>query len=35
MNDKAEKIQKMEEHKIPLEELTKRLGAKIETGLSN
>ncbi len=34
-NDKADKIQSMDEHKIPLEELFKRFGANPETGLSN
>jgi len=35
MNEKADKIQSMDEHKIPLEELLKRFGTNMETGLSN
>lgn len=35
MNEKADKIQSMDEHKIPLEELLKRFGTNLETGLSN
>lgn len=33
-NDKADKIQNMDEHKIPIEELFKRFGTNPETGLS-
>ncbi|MCB0370672.1 MAG: hypothetical protein KDD45_14920 [Bdellovibrionales bacterium] len=35
MNEKADKIQNMDEHKIPLEELLRRFGSNVDTGLSN
>jgi hypothetical protein len=34
MDEKAEGIQNMDEHKVPLEELLYRLGSNLETGMS-
>ena len=34
MDDKAQDIQSMDEHKIPLEELVYRLGTSIDAGMT-
>ena len=34
MDDKAQDIQSMDEHKIPLEELVYRLGTSLEAGMT-
>lgn len=34
MDDKADKIQSMDEHKIPLEELIYRFGTNTEAGMT-
>jgi len=33
MDEKAATIQQMDEHKIPLQELTNRLGTSLEAGM--